>query len=432
MFDESQNPGDRESIDRLATAVEGLRSSAIQPDVLFRAETKILSRLPVRRQSWQQALLWSAGVAVAAAVVAVTLAPTKSFAAELRRIALNADSSVGHVRNYEVEADGSLKLTMEEYTDGNRARFIDMFGNQITSIAGKVTMLHPDGCATVEYQPGHRRQPTTASQIVSLFIGSERISGVTSSVSRGIKWHGMIVDKFTATGTFRDGQNISRQSHITVIADSRSERPIEIDSELSGLQSSVSKWDYPANDENLFKLPITEKTRVFDLDAEHATILDGLSKSGRRVTVGGKTVELIQLWVDEGGSACAIAKADYAYPCNYGIHIDDLNLSTEPEDAPFSGRYAIVQPSKYNRQPTQLFFTARPANAGSVPYKDRVTLQIPVFADKKYLGFAKFEDVPVHRAWNLFFMLRPMNLPFWDDQTQEQKSTPTQAASADR
>ena len=143
--------------------------------------------------------------------------------------------------------------------------------------------------------------------------------------------------------------------------------------------------------------------------------MTALSGSGPTTIVAGKKVELLQLWVDGGGQACAIARADYAYPVNFGVEIDDLQLNTGPVKVSQSTHYLHVAPADYEGHAVQLFFTDRAGNAGPVKFNDHVTVRVPVFDGDSFQGYARFENVPVHRAWSVYSLLRPRNVPFWLD-----------------
>lgn len=420
----------RESADRLAAAVEAYRSTELRYGVLLRAESRILDRAPVAKRIPVRALLWLAGAAVASSALLIAFAPAKSYAAEIRRIALNGDSSFRHILYYDVQPDGSLKLGLEEFASGLRHRMIDMGGNQYTYGAGPVEVLHIDGAATIETQGVGRPQPVTASQILAGDAQTRGVSNMKTSVRRGILLQGKTVNEYTEDSTMIDGQRTPRQMHVTLFADPGSELPLEIDENISGFGSWVRKFDYPAADPKLLELPTKLRTRIYDLDAERASIRNALASHGLRQTVGGKTVDFLQLWVDERGRACAIARASYPYPENYGIHIDDLKTWDEPEEEPFSGRYLIHQPIPYKGGLTQIFVTPRSWTSGSVPYPKRVTLRIPVFAGKRLAGYAKFEDVPVNWTYDVYGLLRPQDLPFWSDEVPELSATGSETAAA--
>ncbi len=409
MFDDTTGL-EEAGTDRVTHATQELRSAMIVPTALVRAEARILARMKPRRAPGR-ALLWAAGFTAAGAIAFFVLAPTRSYAAELRRIALNGDSCVRQIRTYAVQPDGSLRLAMEQFTDGLHTRYVDMNGHEAAYDGHRLTRVF-QGAVTVETQPAGHRQPISAKEIIDRFTSDRQVTGLDVSVQRDIVWNGSEVDRYSASGTVVGTINAGKRSSMVLIADPKTERPIEIDSDFGGQWRSIAKWDYPS-DPGLVRLPVPAGARVYDLDQQRASILASLSKPGAKATVGGKSVELGQLWIDDSGGACVVAKADYAYPDNYGPHIDDLHLATEPEGAPFSGRYWIHQPYQYKKQPVQLFFLPRSGSAGPFKCRDRVTLRIPVFTGKALAGWARFDDVPVHRTWSVYYLIRTYNVPFW-------------------
>lgn len=422
MLHESPEPNDR-----LRQATEALRETSLSHETLAAAEDAVLARVKSRRAPSRKGLLLVAGLATAATMTVLTFTPNESAMAQVMRIAENGDNALHHLRLYEVQPDKSLKLTFEAYTDGERNKFIDMYGAQYQYANGRVTMLRKDGSATIETQKNGDSTNSMKASARKIIEINTKGHGARVRVSHGVVWEGRRVDRYTVEQTIVDGRGQNLKSSLILIADPVTERPLEMQAQLEGMPATISKWDYPAPDPALLSLPLDSKTRIYDIDDERNSIMRAMSLPGTKAVVGGQEVELLQLWVDEGGNACAIAKASYSYPFNYGIHIDDFKISEHEETDPFSGKFGIKDPTLYRGRPIQFFFASRAANSGPVPYPNRVTLEIPVFRGKEFLGRAKFENVPVNRAWSVYFLLQPENVPFWE----KPKSTGQATAAAE-
>ena len=163
----------------------------------------------------------------------------------------------------------------------------------------------------------------------------------------------------------------------------------------------------------MLQLPASDPKRVYVIDDELELVKSALGQRGKRDMVAGQPVELLQLWVDEGGNACAIAQAGYRYPSNYSIKIDGRKSGAEPEGDPFSGRYWIVNPTVQNGRSIQLFYGNHDDAHQRTAYPDLVTVEIPVFKGNALAGYAKFERVRVNRAHNIHMLLEPSTMPFW-------------------
>ncbi|RYG34275.1 hypothetical protein EON81_15975 [bacterium] len=395
----------------LSRATQALRNSSLRQDALDRAEDAILAHVPVRSKTPSRLLLWAAGFGAAALAAAFVLMPAQTSAAEMMRIAAKGDIGLRHMRTFRVEPNGKLLLTSESFTDGAQTRMIDAYGNQYAYGKGRIEILHAEGGVTVERQP---RKPEmmnapSATELLKINFGQHP----KISLEKDVLWEGRNVDRHTIDTDNVDGRGKTLRLHLTMVSDPESDRPLEMRAKMEGFQASVTRWDYPASNPGLLKLPIPKGTPVFDLNEQRAEILEAVASKGRRATVGGQSVELLQLWADATGRATAIARADYAYPYDHGLEIEGMKLATEPKSEPFSGRYAIVKPHLAKGRPIQLFTVYRTGNHQGVKFADSVTVRLPVFRGEKLLGYARFKDVPVHRAWSVPFLLEPMNQPFW-------------------
>jgi hypothetical protein len=394
---------------RLSQAVAHLKESGIADEVLSRGEARILARHALRRPLFPRIVLLATGLGVAAFCGALLLLPTRSVAAEVGRIGRNADTVFHRVRSYQVKPDGSLALS-DEYVVGFGKVRLNVPDGEVILFEKRVTIVHPDGSATVETQ---RNQNYPAPSATALIKANTAGHVADMSIDRGIAWRGLNVDRYTVDEDVLDGRKQPMHVHFVLYADPKNERPLEMDSKDTGFPDMVSKWDYPAPDPKLLELPANRKIRLYDLDAERANIITALGMPGQKVVVAGQTVELLQLWAGEGGDSVAIARSDYDWPENYGIQIDGMKLSTlEGADQP-SHQYFVHHPTLGAGKFTQLFWAARYPNSGPMPYPDRVNVSLPVFKGTEFVGYAKFQNVPVHRAWSTYFLLRPKNVPFW-------------------
>jgi hypothetical protein len=389
MFPESHEPSKT-----LSQAAEAMRSSAIQPDALLNAETVILKGYNVRPRHFGKAVWWGAGLTAAAlaGIAILTVLPSRGLAADMIRIAENGDNSFRHQQTFDVQPDGSLKLVNEVYSDPNRT-LQRIFGYQVYWDDKTRIYVFPDGTGTVEHVSLENRNlyRHSAKELIDEII---KRSVVRQS---GIDWHGVRADRYTADDP--GGPNV-RQSFV-LIADEATQRPLEMDLRLNGQQEKVIRWDYPPLNPKLLQIQIPADTKMLDINAEHAAIEQLLTQNGPSQTVAGVKVELLQLWADSTGHACAITHADYAYPDNYGILIDDLKLADEPKTTPFEGQYAVYTCKSYKNRSVQLFFNSRSHTDQKVSIPDKVTVRIPVFKGKKLVGYAVFTNVQVHRAWDV-------------------------------
>lgn len=394
----------------LSQAAREMREARMHQDVLDRGEAAIMARVGRRPLLLRlgRPLLLGAGAAAAVAGVAMFATPAKVSAAQIMRIVSNDGGALRRIRTYESQPDGSSKLVFEQYAQNGRRRFTDRYGNTFVYDGQAGAMVHPDGAVTLE---------RGASVSIPPEEGSAQAVLAQATYGKGVQLdvrHG-VVDHYIVRGG---------QVHIAFEADPKTQRPLSMRTSSPGSPDITTTWEYLAPSPSLFHLPIGPKTRVYDLTAERAAVQKALEGPGRTVTVGGKTVELLQLWVDERGRGMALTRADYVYPDNYGIHIDDYKTWTAPEEAPFSGRYAGHTPHLIDGKWVQIFTTGTPTK--SFRYPDRVTLRIPVFQGKQLTGYARFADVPVHRTWDIYSFIDPA-APFFGDPAQKLPDTPAQA-----
>jgi len=409
MLQESPNPNER-----LEQAATDLRGQNLSPYVLERAESAIANRLAQPRRAplrW----LWAAGFGTAALAGAMLMVPSESPASELMRIAKNGDGILHHMRQYQVNPNGSKNLILDVFALGDQTRgTYGTTGEQFASTGDRFSILHQDGATTVERRsgPNARKMQYSAEQIIANNVSKR---GLKVQTDKGVSWNGMSVDRYKITGKFVDGRGQNVEVRATLYAERERQLPLEFDTELVGIGTFASVWDYPAYNEKIFRLPGTDPSRVYDQEASRQQVISRLRAPGRKAVVDGQTVELSDLWVDEEGDACAIIKANYAYPYEYGIKVEGLELCPPPTAPPFFTGSEVVQPSTFEGQPTHLFHAGRDAAAPKVQYPDKVTLLVPVFKGKSLRGYARFANVPVHRAWKLLFLLWPRNQPFWLD-----------------
>ena len=332
------------------------------------------------------------------------------------RIAANADRSLRRIRFYEARPDGTLRMGLQMIAQNGRRRVIDANGWQFAYDGRASTTLYADGGATVERQP-------SAGGAVPPVEGSARdmmrdiMSGanVRIGVQRDLLEGGRRFDRYTVLKEERSwrGGMISIRKVLDV--DPTTERPLALRSHTPGTPDLLTLWDYPAPDPAIFRLPIPKATRVDDLDAQRAAVVRKLGGQGTRATVGAKTVELLGLLVDGQGDVAAIARADYAYPTDYGLRIDGMDVERTPEKPPFSGQWVIQEPAPFEGRETQLFWLARDRSKSPSPYPDRLDVRLPVCEGKRLLGYARFTNVPVHRSYNLHLWLWTDTMrPFWD------------------
>jgi len=58
-----------------------------------------------------------------------------------------------------------------------------------------------------------------------------------------------------------------------------------------------------------------------------------------------------------------------------------------------------------------------------------LNLEVPVVEGNKIIGYAPFPKVKVRRAWNVYQLLHPMNVPFWVE-SQSMKGATSKAAES--
>jgi len=417
-----------ESDDLLREATRALRKTPLRDDFLSISENAVLRDFAPRRASRYRGVLLLAGLGAAAVAATVLFMPSKSYAAELRRIAQNGGEGMRHVRTLQVQPDGSLQLVDELFSDGVRTRWIIRDSGQILWANGEVRYLQADGATEVHARFGDKQfvhwmdEPADKILAFNKANSGTRVVAEHGLTEHGLGWNGSSADRYTIDEDFIDGRGQRLHSHMVLIADSASARPLEMrtnytgppEADITGLHPQIIRWEYANLDPKLFELPASDPSRVYNIDEEQELIKTALGHRGKRVTIGGQTVELLQLWVDELGNACAIAACDYAYPDNYGIAIDGKKLEVVPEGEPFSGRYHVHEPSRQAGRSIQLFHGVTGNHGPRVRYPDVVTLEIPVFENHVLAGHAKFENVRVHRSHNVWMLLEPMNIPFWD------------------
>ncbi len=388
---------------KLDQAAREMREARIHRDVLDRAERAVLSRVG-RRPAFVRPLLLGASGLAALAVAAVVLTPARASASDLLRIVGNADKALRHVRFSVAQPDGSLKLGQEMFLQDGKRRFQFETGEFAVYDGKALYRRDRDGVVTLERTPpGTPYSPMgeegSARDLLAINATGE---GVKISVERGA------LDRYTVDRDLVDIHGTTQHLRLVLEADPKTERPLSLRATTTGWAERVTTWDYPAPDPSLFR-PLKVD---YDLDAQRTEVLRQLRAPGRKATVGGKTVELAGLWVDELGNASALAYADYAYPMDYGLKIDGV-ATRVPEKPPFSGQWVVEEPSMFEGRRVQSFIQVRPDRAGKLHYPDRVSLQLPICEGKRLLGYARFENVPVHRAYKTYF-LKPDNRFFWD------------------
>src|ERR1700722_236272 len=100
----------QEPNERLDSAVMAMRDSELREGSATRAEQEIMSKAQFRRSVPYKGLMLVCALGAAAVAGVLVLAPSKSYAAELRRIAQNGDTGMRHVRTWSVQSDGSKKM----------------------------------------------------------------------------------------------------------------------------------------------------------------------------------------------------------------------------------------------------------------------------------------------------------------------------------
>ena len=389
---------------KLDQATREMREARIHRDVLDRAEAAILART-ARRPAFVRPLLLGASGLAALAVGVVVLTPARASAGEILRIAGNVDRGLRRVRFSIVKPEGFLDQAYEVYLQGGKRRFAFATGDLALYDGRALYRRDRDGVVTVERQKSAPiGEEGSARELLAINAGE----GARLSVRRGA------TDRYTIDRSDADANRTGLHPHLVLDVDPATERPLALRARTTDGLEKLTTWDYPAPDPALFR-PLKAD---YDLDAQRDAVLSGLRGKGRKATVGGKSVELLELWVDELGNASAIARADYAYPLDYGLKIDGV-ASRPPEKPPFSGQWVIERPSAFKGRAIQTFGLLRPVRAGRFHFPDRVDVQVPVCEGKKLLGYARFEDVRVHRAYQTYF-LKPDGQPFWDENPRTQ------------
>ena len=416
-----------ESNNRLREATVAMRNSQLQAGAFDRGEDAILRRFAPRRAFRYRAIFAAAGACAVAIGAVLVLTPTKSYAAELRKIAQNGGAGMRHVRTMQVQPDGSLQLVDELFSDGIRTRWIMRNSGQILWANREARYLQADGATEVHAQFGDHQFVHWMDEPANKILAFNRVNSGTKVIAEhglsehGIGLNGSTADRYTIDEDFIDGRGQKLRSHMVLISDSASERPLEMrtsytgppEADIANLPPTIIRWEYSKLDPKVFELPASDPTRVYNIDDELELVKTSLGQRGKRVTVAGQSVELLQLWVDEHGNAYAIAAADYGYPDNYGIAIDGHKLEVAPEGEPFSGRYLVHLPSMQMGRSIQVFRGLSGIRDRRVEWPDVVTVEIPVFKNKALAAWAKFDKVSVNRAHDDQMLLEPMNIPFW-------------------
>lgn len=401
------------STDRLTQAVKEFRQPEIDPPRLLSAETRIMSRMRQPR-SHMRAVVFASSAIAAATCGVILLAPSKSLAAELGKIAHNGDVGLRHVTQWAVKPDGSRHKVAEFYAKGDRARLIfEGTGEQVVYTGNRAEIHRNDGAVVVQHLAhGSQAYDWVGFTANAVLARSQEGSAARTSVERGVTIDGHLVDRFTSDTSFVDGKGDTLRSRVVLLADPATERPIREEVDTTGFDHNTTTWDYPTVGDSLLDGPTVDPNRIYDEDSEHTEILAALDKPGQVKIVQGHRVELCELWIDEKGNAAAIAKADYAYPSCYSIKLNGRDVGTKlPALDP--SRYNVVKPWAYHSEQSQIFWGSRSGSDPVVTWPALVNLDIPVIANSRVVGYASFKHVAAHRAWNLAFLLQPMNVPFW-------------------
>jgi hypothetical protein len=238
-----------------------------------------------------------------------------------------------------------------------------------------------------------------------------------------VRRNGAVLERFSSDSDFIDGRGQKLHCHDILTADPVTERPLAWQIDITGMPQSLQTWEYPADDPRLLELPMTQKTRLYDLDEQHKSVMTALRSRGPTVTVAGERVELLQIWVDENGHVGVIARASYAYPINYGLKIDGFPMDSVPGGEPRWGLYDDRFPTLASGHSVQLFYDPRDQLAVPHALADVISVELPVFAGKKFAGFARFENVHVNRTLSVHTLLEPFNVPYWVQPTQNPAPT---------
>lgn len=402
---------------RLERAIREARAMTLNQGRSQLAKQIILARLRSRKTSLFIPLAWSAGLVAASLAGLFLLMPSHSLAAELKHIAGNGDKGLRHITLCWKKPDGSLDKFVEFYASDDRVKLIDCTSGGVTVAQRTNTKEYPpDGALVIQdYTPsdGESLLGWMGFSSKQLLDQASVQKGAKISVERGVSFADQKVNRYTIDCDFRDAQGQTLHNRSVLISDPISDRPIREESQTSGVFPMVITWDYPSGGPELVEGPPFDAKRVYDLRDEHRQVLRSLKSRGQVVTVKGRRVELCQLWVDEKGSAAAVAKADYAIPVNYSIKINTALVGDSAQSAAQAADSTLALPCNFKGEQVQIFRGER-FRRPPVVWPGRVTLEIPVLENRRVIGYAKFRNVPVHRTWRVKEMLIPMNSPFWD------------------
>ena len=408
MLHESDSPSDR-----LDDAIRQFKDAKVDEIQYMSAENKILSQFQGRKQVAKTFVWASTGLATAVLAVAMFVPSRSALASELKAIALNGDKGLRHVVQYTVKPDGTRQPVTEFYALGDRARLL--FRDEKTEVVwrnGKCTIFHPDGSASIQTMTKKMVDWVGFSAKAVLNRANEGTKAKLS-VERGVTLNGVKLDRYTSEADILDGQRRRLHSRVVLYADPATQKPVREESDVTGFDKSLTVWDYPNASERFLDGPKLDPKRTYDEEFQRKEILTAITKGGPTQKVGKHRVELLDLLADEHGDLAAIVQADYSYPCNYGVKINGQIVSESSQDPAVAWHYARFSPSDCKGKSILFVFGSRTPNKPAVKWPEVVTLEVPVVEENKVIGYAPFPKVAIHRTWNVYQLLHPVNVPFW-------------------
>jgi hypothetical protein len=420
---------------RLDTAIAELRDSRIDEYKLGNAQAQVLRRFR-RQRVWRSTTSVFAAASVLAAIftgVAIMM-PSKSLAAEVERIALNGDQGMRHIVQYHMLPNGTLKKGAEYFATDNQARMVFSEPNeQIVVRRDSVTYFHPDGATMIQHTESRSMSRpqllewmrSSAKSVVEMTQGGHPAS---VSLDHGVVVNGRTVDRYTLDSDFRAWNGQSRHSHVVLLADPQTQKPIQEETTVTGMPKRVMTWDFPAADPSLVEGPKVDPKRLYDIDQEQQQILSAMSAEGQTRTVEGHKVNLKALIISEQGAAVAIVRCDYAIPGNYAVRINGIVAGDAAQTEAESKRYARTKPHLYQGIPYEIVWGTRSYGKPSIHWPDRVKVEVPIIDGQRLVGYAAFDNIPTIRTYRETPVLKPTVGFFWEHRKLDENAIGTATA----
>jgi hypothetical protein len=427
---------------------------ALREEAVPEAPTSLVVRMvPDRHPGPTRSYRWGAavGLACSLAVAVVVMWPKASAAEDLKRVVGNMGvrDVLCHQKNYTIDSHGRRTLTMELYVKGSRVRMINH--QQDGSVGEQVF----DGGRMVVYSPSQGYGTSEVSHFgPDNFAPARSLQFVLSNPANrsvekdaAIRWNGRLADKYVVNLEFVDGRNQTQRGVATLYADPQTDRPLYQEVHFESMPGGAVEWDYPPNSDALLALSAPAGTPIYDLALQREQVLASVLTPMATDTVGGRTITLRGVFVDEQNNICAIYSGGDGRP---GIDpdrpneatIEVLNVAKAQLGWSIGGQERVTD-RRYIYLPTTYKGLSICVECGDLPKSVSVpeafTLKVPVWftngagegARLKLAGFARFEVKHPVRTSALNYLLAPTNLSIFRDDSAKRGGLGAPTSKAD-